>query len=224
MENLDEARELSRLMIGIGKLAGRRVVTLLSDMNQPLGEAVGNALEIIEAIVTLHGGGPADFRKHCLRVSAHMLKLGGLVSTLTAGHRMAEAVIASGAAFEKLRVLVNAQGGELAFVDDPKKFPKAKFIELVKADRSGYLRMVNARLIGEAAVRLGAGRAKKGDSVDHTVGFIIHRKVGDYVELNQPLFTVFANDKVRLLEAIDSVRKAYAWSKELVLPLPLFYH
>ncbi len=187
MENLDEARELSRLMIDIGQLAGRKVVTLLSDMNQPLGEAVGNALEVVEAIETLHGDGPADFREHCLQVAAHMLVLGHLVSDLAAGRRMAEAVIGSGAAFEKFRVLINAQGGDASFVDNPNKFPKAKIVQEVNANRSGYLSQVHARFIGEAAVRLGAGRAKKGDLVDHAVGFIIHRKVGDYVELNQPL-------------------------------------
>ena len=194
MENLDEARELARLMIDIGELAGRRVVTLLSDMNQPLGEAVGNAVETIEAIETLQGSGPVDFREHCLHVSAHMLVLGRLVANLAAGRRKAEEAIASGAAFEKFRVLVNAQGGDVSFVDDPKKFPQAKFIEVVRSPRSGYLSQVHARVIGEAAVRLGAGRARKGDPVDHAVGFLIHRKVGEYVELNQPLFTIHAND------------------------------
>ncbi len=189
------------LMIDIGNLAGRQVVTLLSDMNQPLGEAVGNALEVIEAIDTLHGGGPADFREHCLHVSAHMLVLGRRAPDLESGRRMAEAAIASGAAFEKFRVLVGAQGGDVSFVDNPQKFPKAKFIEIVKADRSGYLAQVHARIIGEAAVALGAGRARKGDPVDHAVGFIIHRKVGDYVEQNQPLFTIYADDEAKLAEA-----------------------
>jgi pyrimidine-nucleoside phosphorylase len=223
MENLDEARELSRLMIDIGELAGRKVVTVLSDMNQPLGNAVGNALEAIEAIETLHGGGPADFRGHCLHISAHMLVLGQVANDLTSGRRMAEAAITTGAAFEKFRVLVNAQSGDVSFVDDPGKFPNAKYIQVVRAYRSGYLSQVHARIIGEAAVRLGAGRAKKGDPVDPAVGFIIHRKVGDYIELNQPLFTMYANDEESQLEVRENALKAFGWSDQPVPPLPQFY-
>jgi pyrimidine-nucleoside phosphorylase len=223
MENIDEARALSNLMIDIGKLAGRQVVTLLSDMNQPLGEAVGNALEVIEAVNTLHGGGPADFREHCLRVSAQMLLLGRRAPDLEFGRRMAEAAIASGAAFEKFRILVETQAGDVSFIDDLQKFPKARIIEHVKADRSGYLDRVNARIIGEAAVTLGAGRDRKGDPVDHAVGFLIHRKVGDYIKQKQPLFTIYANDEVKLTEARRRVRAAFGWSDQPVLPLPLFY-
>ena len=223
MENLDEARELSNLMIKIGTLAGRQVVTLLSDMNQPLGVAVGNALEVKEAVDTLHAGGPVDFRQHCLHVSAQMLVLGQRASNLESGLRMAEEVITSGAAFEKFRGLVEAQGGDVSYVDDLDKFPKTKLVEIVKADRSGYLARVNARLIGEASVELGAGRAKKGDPVNHAVGFLIHRKVGDYVEQNKPLFTIYADDEAKLAEARIGVLSAFRWSDQPVIPLPLFY-
>jgi pyrimidine-nucleoside phosphorylase len=223
MENLDEARTLSHLMIDIGKLAGRQVVTLLSDMNQPLGEAVGNTLEVVEALDTLRAGGPRDFRAHCLHVSAHMLVLGRRAPDLESGRQMAEAAIASGAALEKFRGLVGAQGGDVSFVDNPGKFPAAKFIESVKADRSGYLAQVHARIIGEAAVDLGAGRAKKGDPVNHAVGFIVHRKVGDYVERNQPLFTIYADDEEKRAEGRQNVLNAFGWSDQPVPPLPLFY-
>jgi pyrimidine-nucleoside phosphorylase len=223
METLDEARTLAHLMTDIGKLAGREVVTLLSDMNQPLGQAVGNALEVVEAIDTLHGGGPVDFREHCLHVSAHMLVLGRRAAELESGRRMAEAAIASGAAFEKFRLLVRAQGGDVTYVDHPQKFPKAKFVEVVKADRSGYLIQIHARIIGEASVTLGAGRAKKGDLVDHAVGFVIHRKVGDFVEGEQPLFTIYANDTAKQAEVRESLRAAFGWSDQPVPPLPLFY-
>jgi pyrimidine-nucleoside phosphorylase len=223
MENLDEARILSDLMISIGNLAGRQVVTLLSDMNQPLGAAVGNALEVMEAIDTLHAGGPGDFREHCLHVSAQMLMLGHRASDFETGRRMAEAAITSGAAFEKFRVLVRAQGGDVSFVDDPEKLPRAKFIEIFKAERGGYLSRVHARIIGEAAVALGAGRARKGDPVDHAVGFIIHEKVGNFVRQNQPLFTIYANNEAKLAEARLTVRPAFGWSDAPVPPLPLFY-
>ena len=223
METLDEARMLAHWMMDIGKLAGCEVMTLLSDMNQPLGQAVGNALEVVEAIDTLHGAGPVDFREHCLHVSAHMLVLGRRAADLESGRRMAEAAIASGAALEKFRLLVRAQGGDVTYVDHPQKFPKAQFVEVVKADRSGYLSQVHARIIGEAAVTLGAGRAKKGDPVDHAVGFITHQKVGDFVERNQPLFTIYANDPAKQAEVRESLRAAFGWSDQPVPPLHLFY-
>jgi pyrimidine-nucleoside phosphorylase len=223
METLDEARDLSNLMVDIGKLAGRQVVTLLSDMNQPLGEAVGNALETVEAIDTLQGAGPADFREHCLHVCAHMLVLGQRVPDLDSGRNMAKAAISSGEAFEKFRVMVTAQGGDVSFVDNPQKFPKTRLVEVVKASRGGYLSQVNARLIGEAAVMLGAGRAKKGDPVDHAVGFLVHRKVGDYVEQDQPMITIYANDESLLPEVRDGIKKAFRLSDKPVAPLPLFY-
>jgi pyrimidine-nucleoside phosphorylase len=223
METLEEARELSHLMVDIGKLAGREVVALLSDMNQPLGDAVGNSLEVVEAIEALHGGGPADFREHCMHVSAHMLVLGRIAPDLETARRMAEDAIASGKAFEELRILVQAQGGDVSFVDEPGKFPKANHVEVVKADRTGFLFQVHARLIGEASVVLGAGRTKKSDPVDHAVGIIIHHKVGDRVEKGEPLFTIHANDAGRLAEARESVRLAFGWSDKAVERLPLFY-
>ena len=223
MQTLAEARELSQLMMEIGKLAGRQVAVLLSDMNQPLGKNVGNALELTEAIDTLHGDGPADFREHCLHVSAHMLVLGRRAPDLDSARQMAEAAIRTGDAFEKFRILVCAQGGDVSYVDDPQKFPNAKIIEVVKADRSGYLAQVHARIIGEAAVILGAGRTRKEDPVDHVVGFSIHRKVGEFIEQDQPLITIFANNEKRLDEVRNNVRAAFGLSDEPVNPLPLFY-
>ncbi len=223
MTTLEEARQLASLMVDIGKLAGREVAALLSDMNQPLGCAVGNALEVIEAIETLKGGGPADFREHCMHIAAHMLVIGKRAATLEEARKMAEASIASGAALEKFRVLVEAQGGDVSYVDDTSKFPRAKFVEVVKAPRSGYISQVHARAVGEAAVALGAGRAKKSDPIDHAVGFIIHKKVGERVEAGEPLFTVHANDASKLAEARQAVLQAHAFSDAQVAPLPLFY-
>jgi len=223
MQTLEEARKLAELMVDIGRLAGRQTVALLSDMNQPLGHAVGNALEVVEALETLHGGGPADFREHCLHVSAHMLLLGKRAKDLDEGRRKAEQSIVDGSAFEKLRVLVQAQGGDVSFVDDPDKFPKAKLVDVVKAPQSGFISQVHARNVGEASVALGAGRAKKGDPVDHAVGFIIHHKVGDRIEEGQPLFTIYANDAEKLAEARVSALKAHIFSDLPVPVLPLFY-
>ncbi|MBA4379603.1 MAG: thymidine phosphorylase [Anaerolinea sp.] len=223
MQTLDDSRMLAKLMVSIGGLAGRRVVTLLSDMNQPLGNAVGNALEVREAIETLHGGGPADFREHCLTVAAHMLVLGELAADIKSARALAERALDEGPAWQKFRALVSAQGGDVSYVDDPDRLPRARFVEVVNAPRSGYLAQVHARLVGEASVTLGAGRAKKGDPVDHAVGIVVHHKVGEFVEQGQPLFIIHANDAARQAEARKCVLNAHLWSDEPVAPLPVFY-
>ena len=223
MQTLEEARALSHLMISIGELAGRKVETLLSDMNQPLGEAVGNALEVEEALETLAGRGPADFREHCLTVSAHMLVLGGRSTELEAARGMALQVLDSGKALQKFKGLVAAQGGDVEYVDHPDRFPRAARIEVVKAPRTGYLSQVHARLIGEASVTLGAGRARKGDPVDHAVGLLIHRKVGERVEKGTPLFTIHANDPAKQGEVKEQVLAAHRIGDQPVPSLPLFY-
>jgi pyrimidine-nucleoside phosphorylase len=223
METLEEARQLANLMVDIGQLAGREVVALLSDMNQPLGYAVGNSLEVIEAIETLRDNGPEDFLEHCLHVSAHMLVLGKRADDLTAGRAMAERSIADGSAFEKFRVLVEAQGGDVSYVDDTSRFPRAEFVEVVESPRGGYLAQIQARSVGEAAVALGAGRARKSDPINHAVGFVIHHKVGDQIEKGERLFTIHANDREKLAEARGAVLSAHAFSEEPVERLPLFY-
>jgi pyrimidine-nucleoside phosphorylase len=223
METLEEGRELAELMVDIGRLAGRKTSALLSDMNQPLGAAVGNALEMVEAIETLHGGGPADFREHCLHLAAHVLYLGQRAKDLTEARALAEKSITDGSALKTLRMLVEAQGGDPAYVDDVSKFERAKYVEVVKAPRSGFISQVHARIVGEAAVALGAGRAKKGDPIDHAVGFIIHKKVGDRVEKDEPLFEIHANDETKLAEARNEVLSAHQFSDKSVPPLPLFY-
>ncbi|MCS7011362.1 MAG: thymidine phosphorylase [Anaerolineales bacterium] len=223
MQTLEEARTLAQLMMEIGRLAERETVAVLSDMNQPLGYAVGNALEVREAIETLHGGGPEDFREHCLHIAAHLLVLGRRASNLQEGRRLAEQTLRSGAAFAKFRTLVRAQGGDVSYVDQPEKLPAAKWVEVVPSTRSGYLSQVHARLFGEGVVLLGGGRSKKGDPIDHAVGFVVHVKVGDFVEKGQPLYTIYANDLTRLAEAKSHVQAAFKWSESQVAPLPLFY-
>lgn len=223
MQTLEEARELGDLMMNIGHLAGRKTIALLSDMNQPLGSAVGNALETIEAIELLRGRAPHDYYEHCLHVAAHVLVLGQRAKDLDEGRAMAQKSIDDGSALEKLRVLVQAQGGDVSYVDDISKFERAKYIEVVLSPRGGYISQVHARLVGEASVVLGAGRAKKGDPIDYAVGFLILKKVGDKVEAGEPLFEVHADDEVKLAEARAAVLAAHAFSDEFVSPLPLFY-
>ncbi len=223
MHTLDEARELARLMISIGENAGRKVVALLSAMDQPLGQAVGNALELREAIETLHGKGPADFREHCLTVAAHMLLLGEKAKDLEFAEKLAQFSLDKGTAYIKLMALVAAQGGDVSFIDDPDKLPRANFITEVNSPMDGYLSQVNARTIGEAAVALGAGRVKKGDPVDHAVGLVVHHKVGEKVKKGDPLFSIYASQEVQLEEIQKTVITAFAWSETPVAPLPLFY-
>jgi len=223
METLEDARQLADMMVDIGQLAGREVVALLSDMNQPLGNAVGNSLEVVEAVETLKDNGPEDFLEHCLHVSAHMLVLGKRAKGLEEGRTMAERSIVDGSAFEKLRVLVQAQGGDISYVDDTSKFPRAGYIEDVKSPQTGYVAQIQARTVGEAAVALGAGRARKSDPIDHAVGVVIHHNVGDQVEKGEPLFTIHGNDKEKLEEAREAIVSAHAFSEEPVERLPLFY-
>ena len=223
MKTLDEARVLAKLMVDIGKLAGRETITLLSDMNQPLGHAVGNSLEVVEAIDALKGGGPHDFREHCLHVSSHLLVIGKRAKDLNDGRAQAEKAMADGSAFEKFRVLVKAQGGDVSYVDDTSKFPRAKYVEAVESPMDGSISQVGARSVGEASVILGGGRAKKSDSIDHAVGIVVHHKVGDKVQKGEPLFTIHANDESKLAEAREMTLAAHKLTTEIVQPLPLFY-
>lgn len=223
MKDLEQARELASLMVSIARLAKRKAVAVLSDMNQPLGQAVGNALEVREAIDALHGGGPADFREHFLTVAAHMLVLGEKAKHEDEGRRMAEQVVENGKAWNKFVELVKAQGGDASYVENPEKLPRAAFIETIQAPRAGYLKSINARMIGETAVILGAGRARRGDPIDHAVGIEILHKVGERVASGEALFVVHARREEELLEARQKILAAHTWSDTPVEPLPLFY-
>jgi pyrimidine-nucleoside phosphorylase len=223
MPTVAEATKLAKLMVDIGQHVGRKVVALISDMNQPLGHAVGNALEVREAIETLQGGGPPDFREHCLEIGGRLLVLASQAKTMRAARVRLEAALAEGSAFARFKQLVAAQGGEARVIEVPGLLPQAALIETVLAPRSGYLSEINAREIGLTAVDLGAGRAKKSDSIDHAVGLVIHHKVGDKVQKGEPLFTVHANDPAKLETAKARALAAHKFSTKKVKPLPLFY-
>lgn len=223
MKNVQEARELSKLMVDIGKLSGRKVTALLSDMNQPLGIAVGNALEVKEAINTLHGLGPDDFLEHCLVVASHLLVLGGKTANLEDARRLAEKRLSDGSAWEMFRKLITAQGGDVSYIDNPDKLPLAPIIEMVYASADGNIAEINARIVGETAVVMGAGRAKKGDAIDFAVGLRILHKVGDRVSKGDPLFEIHARTPESMHYAKDEILRAFSWSAEPVDPLPLFY-
>ena len=223
MKDLPEAEQLAELMVDIARGSGRKAVALLSDMNQPLGRAVGNALEVREAIATLQNDGPADFVEHCLVVSAHMLALGDAVQNVREGRNAAEKALANGAAWNKFKTLIEMQGGDVGYLENPERFPKAPLIEKIPSPRSGYLKEINACIVGETAVELGAGRAKKSDSIDHSVGIEVLHNVGDYVDQDQPVYVVHANNQERLAAASERLLTALQWSETPVEPLPLFY-
>lgn len=221
MESLEDARQLARLMVSIGKISGRKVVAIISNMNQPLGFAVGNALEIREAIDTLQGHGPADFIEHCLIIASHMLHLGGKAASVDECRLLAKAALESGKALDQFCKLVQAQGGDVTYVYHPEKLAVAHLIETVTAEFAGFVAGINAREVGETAVDLGAGRTKKGEKIDPAVGIIIHHKVGDWVEIGAPVFTVHANSSIRMAEAKKRLHFAHSWSSTPVPPLPL---
>jgi pyrimidine-nucleoside phosphorylase len=223
METLDEARELAHRMVAIGKLSGRRVTALLSDMNQPLGAAVGNGIEVVEAIETLSGGGPADFREHCLVVASHMLLLGEKAPSLQAARQMAEAALREGRALAKFRELVTAQGGDEAYIEHPERLSAAPYVQTFGAPHSGWISEINARMVAEVAVLLGAGRARKEDPIDHSVGIVLHSKVGQRIEKDQPLFTIYARAQSEAQAAQQNLHAAHCFSDQPCKALPLFY-
>jgi pyrimidine-nucleoside phosphorylase len=223
VSSLEGARELAQIMVDIGTDAGRKTVALIADMNQPLGHAVGNALEVKEAIDTLKGNGPADFWAHCLEVAGHMLLLAGKSDTLEAAKRFAAATISEGQALARFRELVAAQGGDPGLVDEPARLPQAKLAGRVQAQRDGFVAGLDARAIGWSSVRLGAGRQVKDERINHAVGMVIPVKVGDEVSSGDLLGTVYGDDPDKVDQAREELQEAIVLSDQPVEPLPLFY-
>lgn len=209
MQDLTAARELARLMVAIGKRAGRRVAALITDMDQPLGYAVGNAVEMSEAIATLKGRGPLDLTELCLELGSRMLVLSELAADAVTARARLEDLLWDGRALAKFKEWVEAQGGDPAVVDRPEMLPEAPRRIPVPSPRSGYVVQVNALAIGEAARILGAGRAQKEDRVDSSVGVVLGAKVGTKVEAGEPLAYLLVRDKGEK-EAKDLVSNAYA--------------
>jgi pyrimidine-nucleoside phosphorylase len=220
MKTVADAEALARLMVKIGRGVGRKVAAVLTDMNQPLGAAVGNALEIRETIETLRGGGPADFRAHCLTIGGKMLELAGKASNLEEAETILAESLDNGQAWAKFVEWITAQGGDRNQLENPDLLPTASLIETVKAPHGGYLAGVNAAEVGKTGVDLGGGRAKKGDPIDYAVGIICHAKVGAHLAEGDPLFTIHANDQAKLEAARQRLLAAVAWSETAVPALP----
>jgi len=213
-----DAEALAGIMVQIGRGVGRKVAAVIADMNQPLGNAVGNALEVKEAIETLHGAGPADFRDHCLTVAGKMVELAGKAPELEAAKAMLARALDNGTAWTKFVEWITAQGGERAVLEQPELLPQASLVETVAAPRSGFISAIDAAEVGKTGVMLGGGRAKKGDSIDYSVGLVHHAKVGDQVAQGAPLLTIHANSAGALAAARERLLAAITWSQEPVSP------
>ncbi len=226
MKTLTEARDLARIMVQIGVDAGRDMVALLSDMNQPLGVAVGNALEVAEAIETLQGGGPADLRAHCIEVAAHMLRLAGRgrrYASLAENRARLTQQLDAGAGLQPFLDMVAAQGGDVAQIHDLRRLPKARLRAELNARETGAIAAIHADKVGWASLALGAGRATKADKIDHAVGIEVHANVGDQVRAGDKLMTVHANDEDMLAAALALLDEALAFSASPCERLPLFH-
>lgn len=193
MKTLDDSRELAKAMVRIGNNVGRRTMAVISDMSQPLGFAIGNALEVKEAIDTLKGEGPEDLTELCLTLGSHMVYLAEKADTLAEARTMLENVIKDGSALEKLKVFLSSQGGDAAIVDDPSKMPQAKYIFELEAKEDGYVAEIVADEVGTAAMLLGAGRATKESVIDLAVGLVLRKKIGDQVKKGESLVTIYSN-------------------------------
>lgn len=206
MKTLEEAERLAGEMVNIGLSNGRKTCALLTSMAQPLGNAVGNALEVIEAVEALNGRGPSDFTELCISVASVMLVAGGITSALSEARLLCATAVKSGAALEKLRRMVINQGGDVGYIDDTSRFDTGETLE-IKAENDGCIKRLSAEIIGRASVELGAGRHSKDAEIDHAVGIVLKKKVGDTVKAGETLCVLHFRG---LPDAIaDYTRSAY---------------
>ncbi|GCD81988.1 pyrimidine-nucleoside phosphorylase [Parageobacillus thermoglucosidasius] len=210
MKDFAGAKQLATAMVEIGKRVGRKTMAVISDMSQPLGYAVGNALEVKEAIDTLKGKGPEDLQELCLTLGSYMVYLAEKASSLEEARALLEASIREGKALETFKVFLSAQGGDASVVDDPTKLPQAKYRWELEAPEDGYVAEIVADEVGTAAMLLGAGRATKEATIDLSVGLVLHKKVGDAVKKGESLVTIYSNT-----ENIEEVKQKLAKSIRL---------
>jgi len=218
MQTLEEASELAQAMADIGNGMGTRTIAFLSDMNQPLGLAVGNALEVIEAIETLKGHGPEDLVRLCEKLAAKMLSLDASPETASATKEKISRLLRSGQALEKFRQVIEAQGGDPYIVDDYSKLPGAFHQQDILSQTSGYVVSLNARMIGKASMALGAGREKIDSLIDPAVGILLRKKIGDFAGKGEPLCTVHYNSESKFQDVRNSIASAFQISSARVDP------
>jgi pyrimidine-nucleoside phosphorylase len=214
MKREEDAAFLAELMVETGRLVGKQVVALITDMDQPLGTHVGNSLEVIEVLEVLHGGGPDDLRELCLDLAGWMLYLGDVAKTPERGRVESNKLIQSGAAMEKFCRMIELQGGDAGVIDDPSRLPRAKHTVDVTATTSGFVAEIDCQAIGVASVIIGGGRNQKEDTVDPAVGIIMHRKLADAVSAGEPLCTIHYNSETSAGEAAALLQKSFQIRKD----------
>jgi len=201
MKSEKDAAFLAELMVETGERMGKKTVALITDMDQPLGNMIGNALEVVEVVDVLRGGGPQDLRELCLELAGWMLHLGGVSKMVAEGKQESAKLLASGAALDRFRKMVELQGGDPRVIDDPKGLPQAEHSQEVLCAKNGYISSLQCEQIGTACVILGGGRERKEDSVDPAVGIVLHKKVGDCVAAGEPIATIYYNSESRVARA-----------------------
>jgi pyrimidine-nucleoside phosphorylase len=209
MKREEDAVFLAELMVETGERMGKQVVALITDMDQPLGNMIGNALEVVEVVDILRGNGPADLHQLCLELAGWMLHLGGVARTVADGKKQSEKLIVCGQALERFRQMVELQGGDPRVIDDPKKLPQAQHTMTIASPRNGHLISLQCEQVGTACVILGGGREKKEDSVDPSVGIVLHKKVGDSVSSGEPLATIYYNAESRAVRAKQLLEESF---------------
>ena len=209
MKNEADAAFLAELMVETGDRMGKQVVALITDMDQPLGCMIGNALEVVEVVEVLRGAGPGDLRELCLELAGWMLHLGGASDTVAEGKKLSAKLIASGEALERFRQMVELQGGDPRVIDNPEILPQAQHTREIPSSRGGYLASLQCEKIGTACVILGGGRERKEDSVDPAVGIVLHKKVGDAVSAAEPMATIHYNAEARADRARQLIEESY---------------
>jgi pyrimidine-nucleoside phosphorylase len=223
MKKEEDAAYLAELMVETGTRAGKKVVALITNMDQPLGKYVGNSLEVIECLELMHGRGPDDLRELCLKLAGWMLHLGGAANTSEAGRILAEELLRTGAALKTFRRMVELQGGDVRAIDDPSRLPRAKHTVNVTSSKSGFVAEIDSQAVGIASVVLGGGRAKKGDSIDPAVGIVVHRKLGDAVSAGETLCTIHYNSETQAAQAAALLAKSFRISENTPEKLPLIH-
>ena len=221
MREYKDALRLGKIMVDIGLEFGKETVAVVSNMDEPLGFAIGNSLEVKEAIEVLKDKGPEDLRNLCLVLGSHMLKLGGVVKNYEEGKNRLEKILKEGTAFNKFKEMVTAQDGNLKMIDEPELLPLAKHSTKIKADISGFVQKIDSRLVGESAMLLGAGREKKESKIDLSVGIILKKKVGSKVKINEDLAEVFYNDSGKLKEVKKKLFSSFVIEDKKPHKLPL---
>lgn len=223
MKTLDDSFALAKEMVDIGTNVGRNTIAIVSDMDEPLGFAVGNALEVKEAIDTLKGKGPKDLYELCMTLGSYMLILAKKADNVETAREILEDTIRTGAALNKFKEFVAAQGGDPEVIDNPELLPKAEHIIEFKAEESGYVNKIVAIEVGLAALVLGAGRETKESQIDLAVGVVLNKKVGDYVEKGEPLAYIHVNDMSKLKDCEERLKRAFQVTKEKPEHRPLIF-